>query len=129
MATTTSKFNRSKATLTEINRELKRLASRKCRAKTSEAAAEAAAQYEDLAAFKAKKFQTTRQSYATYSDEAIASLDLETTVKAIKSLQSRRCLYPNLAAETMEVEAKYQAHRAELLERAQLEKLLAKYQA
>lgn len=29
----------------------------------------------------------------------------------------------------MEVEAKYQAHKAELLERAQLEKLMAKYQA
>lgn len=129
MTATTSKFNRSKATLTEVNRELKRLASRKCRAKTPEAATQAAKEYEALAAFKAEKFQTTRQSYATYSDEAIAALDLETTVKAIKSLQSRRCLYPNLAAETLEVEAKYQAHKAELLEKAQLEKLLAKYQA
>lgn len=129
MTTTASKFDRSKATLTEVNRELKRLASRKCRAKTAEDRKAAAKAYEDLAAFKAGKFQTTRQSYATYSDEAIASLDLATTVKAIKSLQSRRCLYPNLAAETMEVEAKYQAHKAELLEKAQLEKLLAKYQA
>lgn len=129
MATKTTEFCKDSASLTEVNRELKRLASRKCRAKTEKDRKAAAKAYEELAAFKAEKFQTTRQSYATYSDEAIAALDLETTVKAIKSLQSRRCLYPNLAAETLEVEAKYQAHRAELLERAQLEKLLAKYQA
>ena len=129
MTTTASKFDRSNATLTEVNRELKRLASRKCRAKTAEDRKAAAKAYEELAAFKAAKFQTTRQSYATLSDEAIAALDLETTVKGIKSLQSRRCLYPNLAAETLEVEAKYQAHRAELMERAKLAELMAKYKA
>lgn len=129
MTTTASKFDRSNATLTEINRELKRLASRKCRAKTAEDRKAAAKAYEELAAFKASKFQTTRPSYATLSDEEIAALDLETTIKGIKSLQSRRCLYPNLAAETLEVEAKYQAHRAELMERAKLAELMAKYQA
>lgn len=125
----TKKFNAQKATLTEINRELKRLASRKCRAKDEASKKEAAAQYEKVAAVKAKRFATTKKSYSTFTDEEIAKLDLETTVKAIKSLQSTRCLYPERKAEILKVEAKYQAHRQELADKAQLKALQAKYQA
>lgn len=121
------KFNAKSATLTEINRELKRLASRKCRAKTDEDRKKAQDAYEKLVKVKNDRFQTTKKSYFTMSDEEIAELDLETTVKAIKSLQSRRCIYPEKRAETMAVELKFRARRDELIERAQLEKLAAKY--
>lgn len=127
--TKAAQFNREAATLTEVNRELKRLASRKCRAKDAKARKEAAKAYEELAAFKAEKFQTSRPSYFTMTEADIAAMDLETTVKAIKSLQSKRCLYPEQTADVLKVEAVYQAHKQELLERAKLEELMAKYNA
>ena len=120
-------FDMTTATLTEINRELKRLASRKCRAKTDEDRKSAAAAYAELAQFKSEKFATTRKSYMTFTDEEIADLDLETTIKAIKSLQSRRCIYPEKTAETLQMEQKFQEHREELAEKALLEKLREKY--
>ena len=121
------KFNAKSATLTEINRELKRLASRKCRAKTDEDRKKAQAEYEKLVKVKNDRFQTTKKSYFTMTDQEIAELDLETTVKAIKSLQSRRCIYPEKAQESLEMELKFRAHKDELVEKAQLEKLMAKY--
>ena len=121
------KFNAKSATLTEINRELKRLASRKCRAKTDEDRKRAQAEYEKLVKVKNERFQTSRKSYFTMTDQEIAELDLETTVKAIKSLQSRRCIYPEKAQESLEMELKFRAHRDELMEKAQLERLMAKY--
>ena len=120
-------FDMATATLTEINRELKRLASRKCRAKTDEDRKSAAAAYAELAQFKSEKFATTRKSYMTFTDEEIADLDLETTVKAIKSLQSRRCIYPEKITETLQMEQKFQKHREELAEKALLDKLREKY--
>lgn len=129
MTAKTTQFDMTTATLTEINRELKRLASRKCRAKTADAKKSAEKAYRELAAFKAEKFATTRKSYMTFTDAEIAELSLEDTVKAIKSLQSRRCIYPEKAAETMQMESKYSAHKAELLEREMLAKLTAKYNA
>lgn len=123
---TTKKFNATKANLTEFNRELKRLASRKCRAKSETERTKIEAEYTKLAQLKAKKFETTKKSYLSYSDAEIAKLDLETTVKAIKSLQSTRCLYPNRKAEVLKVEVKYQAHRTELTEQAEFERLKAK---
>ena len=122
------KFNAKSATLTEINRELKRLASRKCRAKTDEDRKKAQAEYEKLVKVKNDRFQTTKKSYFTMTDQEIAELDLETTVKAIKSLQSRRCIYPEKAQESLEMELKFRAHKDELVEKAQLERLMAKYQ-
>ena len=122
------KFNAKSATLTEINRELKRLDSRKCRAKTDEDRKKAQDAYEKLVKVKNDRFQTTKKSYFTMSDEEIAELDLETTVKAIKSLQSRRCIYPEKAQESLEMELKFRAHKDELVEKAQLERLMAKYQ-
>ena len=121
------KFNAKSATLTEINRELKRLASRKCRAKTDEDRKKAQAAYEELVKVKNDRFQTTKKSYFTMTDQEIAELDLETTVKAIKSLQSRRCIYPEKAKESLEMELKFRAHKDELVEKAQLERLMAKY--
>ena len=121
------KFNAKSATLTEINRELKRLASRKCRAKTDEDRKRAQDEYEKLVKVKNERFQTSRKSYFTMTDQEIAELDLETTVKAIKSLQSRRCIYPEKAQESLEMELKFRAHRDELMEKAQLERLMAKY--
>lgn len=120
-------FDMTSATLTEINRELKRLASRKCRAKSNEDRKSAAKAYAELAQFKAEKFVTTRKSYMTLTDAEIADLDLETTVKAIKSLQSRRCIYPEKSAETLQMEQKFQKHREELAEKALLDKLREKY--
>lgn len=127
MTAKTQTFDRKNATLTEINRELKRLASRKCRAKDEKAKHEAEKAYSELATFKAEKFATTRKSYMTFTDEEIAEMSLEDTVKAIKSLQSRRCIYPEKLAETLQMEDKYQQHRHELLERKMLAELTAKY--
>lgn len=120
-------FDRETATLTEINRELKRLASRKCRAKTADLRKTAEREYKELAAFKTEKFSTTRKSYMTLTDEEIGNLSLEDTIKAIKSLQSRRCIYPEKAQETLQMEVKYTNHKTELVERDLLSKLSDKY--
>lgn len=124
---TTKKFNPTKANLTEFNRELKRLASRKCRAKTDSDKKKAEAEYKKLAKLKAEKFETAKKSYMSYTKDEIAKLNLETTIKAIKSLQSTRCLYPERKAEVLKVEAIYQTHRTELTEKAQFEELKKKF--
>ena len=122
------KFDPKSCTLSEMNRELKRLASRKCRAKEDEDRKKYQAEYDRLVKIKNDRFQTTKKSYVTMTDQEISELDLETTVKAIKSLQSRRCVYPERAQESLEMELKFRAHRDELMEKAQLERLMAKYQ-
>ena len=122
----TKKFNPNKCTLTEMNRELKRLASRKCRAKSDEAFNEAESQYKKLVAIKNKRFNTSRKSYITFTEAEISELDLETTIKAIKSLQSTRCLYPERKDEVLKVEQLFQAHRDEIRDRAELERLQKK---
>ena len=122
------KFDPKSCTLSEMNRELKRLASRKCRAKEDEDRKKYQAEYDRLVKIKNDRFQTTKKSYVTMTDQEISELDLETTIKAIKSLQSRRCVYPERAQESLEMELKFRAHKDELTEKAQLERLMAKYQ-
>lgn len=119
----TTNFDPKTCTLTEMNRELKRLASRKCRAKTDEDRISAEKSYRDLVSIKNSRFGTGRKSYFTLSKDEIESLDLESTIKAIKSLQSRRCVYPDKKDETLRVENIYQEHRIELMRKIQLEKL------
>ena len=128
MATTkTTKFNARNATLAEYNRELKRIASRKCRAEKPEDKARYEAEYKKLAEAKAKKFSNAKQkTYLTYTKAEIAELSLENTIKGIKSLQSTRCLYPERKAEVLKQEQLFQAHRQELMELAQFEALKAK---
>lgn len=123
----TKKFNANKCTLTEMNRELKRLASRKCRAKNDADKKAATDEYAKLVAIKNKRFSTSRKSYISFSADEIAKLDLETTVKAIKSLQSTRCLYPERKAEVLKIEQLFQAHRSELNEIAEFNRLKNKF--
>lgn len=124
---TNKKFNANKCTETEMNREIKRLQSKKCRAKTEEEKAAAQAEVDKLNEVKAKRFKSSKQkSYLTYTTAEINALDLETTVKGIKSLQSTRCLYPGRKEEVLKVEAIYQAHRQNLLDRAKLAELQSK---
>lgn len=123
---TTKKFNPKTATKADFNRKLKAVASRKCRAKDEAARKAAEAEYAELVAIKNERFHA-RKTYQTMTAEEIAALDLETTVKAIKSLQSLRCTAPNKADHYRAIEAKFQKHRTQLVaqaEIARLEKLL-----
>lgn len=114
-------------TLDEMNRELKRLASQKCRAKDEKAKLEAQKAYEKLVSIKNKRFSTTKPSYFTLTDAEIEKLDLETTIKGIASLRSRMCVYKSKKGETLKVLQKYMDHKRELQERAKLAELMAKY--
>jgi len=144
MTAQTKKFNARTATKVEFDRELKRIASAKCIAlgkirnaeadgKPVDAAVQAkyddaVAAYEKVAAQKAKRFPS-RKTYMDMSDKEIAALDLKTTVAGIASLACKRSRYPHLAEEVKVVEAKFQAHKAELTERAEFERLAKKYAA
>lgn len=114
-------------TLDELNRELKRLASRKCRAKDDKARLDAEKSYRELVSIKNDRFQTTKKSYFTMSDDEIQELDLETTIKAIASLRSRMCVYKSKKTETLEVLKKFTDHKTELQERQKLAELMTKY--
>lgn len=114
-------------TLDELNRELKRLASRKCRAKDDKARLDAEKSYRELVDIKNSRFQTTKKSYFTMTDDEIQSLDLETTIKAIASLRSRMCVYKSKKTETLEVLKKFTDHKTELQERQKLAELMTKY--
>lgn len=154
MAAQTKKFNARTATKAEFDRELKRIASAKCiaRQKLKQCAAAhgvpvhtAVATYEDAAAFQAKyddaaaaykkvaaqksKRFPGRKTYMDMTDKEIAALDLKTTVAGIASLACKRSRYPHLADEVRVVEAKFQAHKAELTEKAEFERLAKKYAA
>lgn len=144
MAAQTKKFNARTATKAEFDRELKRIASAKCIAlgklRRAEAAGEevdadiqakydnAVAAYEKVSAQKAKRFPG-RKTYMDMTDKEIAALDLKTTVAGIASLACKRSRYPHLAEEVKAVEAKFQAHKAELTEKAEFERLAKKYAA
>lgn len=144
MAAQTKKFNARTATKAEFDKELKRIASAKCIAlgklRRAGAAGEpvdadvqakydnAVAAYEKVSAQKAKRFPG-RKTYMDMTDKEIAELDLKTTVAGIASLACKRSRYPHLADQVRVVEAKFQAHKAELTERAEFERLAKKYAA
>lgn len=114
-------------TLDELNRELKRFASRKCRAKDEKSRLDAEKSYRELVDIKNSRFQTTKKSYFTMSDNEIQELDLETTIKGIASLRSRMCVYKSKKTETLEVLKKFTDHKTELQERQKLVELMTKY--
>lgn len=144
MTAQTKKFNARTATKAEFDRELKRIASAKCIAlgkiRRAEAADEpveaevqakydnAVAAYEKVAAQKAKRFPS-RKTYMDMTDKEIAALDLKKTVAGIASLACKRSRYPHLADQVRVVEAKFQAHKAALTEKAEFERLAKKYAA
>lgn len=127
--TTTNTFNPKTADLLTINRKLKALASQKTHAKQkgdSEKYAAISQQYSELATIKSKRFPTKKShSYATYTDDEIAQLDLYTSIKAVKSLQSLICLYPHRTSELAPIRDKFIAHRDQLKAQAQLQQLQA----
>lgn len=126
--TTAKKFNPKTATKAEFNRKLKAIASKKCRAKTPADKKAAEAEYAELVAIKNERWHA-RKTYLTMTAAEIEELNLETTVKAIKSLQSLRCTAPDKADHYRKIEAKFQKHRQTLVakaELARLEKLLKK---
>lgn len=123
----TKKFDPMTCSLTEMNRELKRLASRKCRAKSEDEKVLFSGEYEKLSQIKSDRFTSSKKTYFSMTKKEIESLDLETTVKGIKSLQSRKCLYPQKREETEMVEKIFRDHRDQLIEKSKLEELLRKY--
>lgn len=127
--TTTKTFNAKTATLLDINRKLKALASQKTHAKQKGDAAKydkVSAEYAEIAAIKAKRFPTKRShSYSTYTVEEINALDLETTVKGVKSLQSLICVYPHRMSELAPVRDAFIAHRDTLQAQLKLAELQA----
>lgn len=127
--TTTKTFNAKTATLIDINRKLKALASQKTHAKQKGDVAKydkVSAEYTEIAAIKAKRFPTKRShSYATYTQAEIDALDLETTVKGVKSLQSLICVYPHRMDELAPVRDAFITHRDTLQAQLKLAELQA----
>lgn len=127
--TTTKTFNPETASLTDITRKLKALASQKTHAKQkgdSTKYESITAQYTELAAIKARRFPTKRShSYSTYTQAEIDSLDLDTTIKAVKSLQSLICVYPNRITELAPIRDRFISHRDTLQAQLKLEQLKA----
>lgn len=109
-----TEFDPSSASLTEFNRELKRLASLKCRTDNAAYIEQYAARYNEIAEIKSQRFTKSRVNYHTLTPEQIAGLDLATTVKAIKSLQSATCLYPERRPEIIPQLNRYQDRRSQL---------------
>lgn len=126
--TTTKKFNAQTATLTEINRELKRLASVKCRNKDDAVKYDAAvAEYARIDAIKQERFGEKR--YLDWTADEIAQASLSVAVKGVKSLQSAKTLYPERHAEILPKLAEWIAHRDYLKELARFEEMKAKFEA
>lgn len=126
MATKTTKtFDPATADLTTINRELKRLASRKCRAKSDADRMEAATEYARVDAVKQSRFG--QKHYRDWTADEIATANLETATKATKSLQSAKTLYPEKHDEILPKLAEWMQRRDELLEVARLHELAAKH--
>lgn len=121
---TSKTFDAKKASLTELNRELKRLASRKCRAKSDEEKATFAAEYAKIDAVKQSRFGQKR--YADWNETEIAAADLQTAVKAVKSLQSAKTLYPKRHGEILPKLDQWLERRNALQELAKFEELKAK---
>lgn len=142
MAAQTKKFNARTATKDDFDKELKRIASAKCialgkirRAKDAGEPVDADVQakydnavaaYKKVADQKEKRFPG-RKTYMDMTDKEIAALNLKKTVAGIASLACKRSRYPHLAEEVKLQEAKFQAHKAELTERAEFERLAKKY--
>lgn len=120
------KFDVKSASLTEINRELKRLASRKCRAKSDEERDQFAAEYKAVDRVKQQRFG--QKHYADWDETEIATASLSVAIKAVKSLQSAKTLYPERRDEILPKLGQWIAHRNELQQRAKYEELKAKYE-
>lgn len=127
--TASKTFNAKTASQVEMVRKLKALASQKTHAKQKgdvKKYEDITKQYAEIAAIKAKRFPTKRShSYSTYTQAEIDSLDLETTVKGVKSLQSLICVYPNRMDELAPVRDAFIAHRDTLQAQLKLAELQA----
>lgn len=125
---TTKTFNIKTASLADFNRELKRIASAKCRAKDEDAKKSFELEYNKIKQAKLKKFPS-KKSYFSMTPDEIRELDLETTIKGIASLRSKRCIYPDQTDVVLEKEQLFIDHKTELQERAKFLELQAKYSA
>lgn len=127
--TASKTFNAKTASQVEMVRKLKALASQKTHAKQKgdvKKYEDITKQYAEIAAIKAKRFPTRRShSYSTYTQAEIDSLDLETTVKGVKSLQSLICVYPSRMDELAPVRDAFIAHRDTLQAQLKLAELQA----
>ena len=136
------KLKVNSATLVEFDRELRNLSSVKCNAlkkiRQHQAAEEevpeelqqrydeTVAEFERVRTAKARRFPS-KKSYMDMSKDEIAQLDLETCVKAIASMASRRTRYPEKNDETNAQDALFRKRKDELTgkanARAELKKL------
>ena len=136
------KLKVNQATLPEMDRELRNLSSVKCNALKAIRQAEAAgdevpeelqkkyddavAEFDRVRAAKSRRFKT-KKSYMDMTKAEIAQLDLETCVKAIASMASRRTRYPEKNDETNAQDALFRRRKDELTgkanARAELKKL------
>ena len=121
---TSKKFNAKTASLTELNRELKRLSSRKHRANSDEEKAQFAAEYARIDDVKQSRFG--KKHYIDWTEAEIAATDLQTAVKGVKSLQSAKTLYPERHGEILPKLALWIERRNDLQELAKFEELKAK---
>lgn len=126
------KFNEKTATLAEFNRKLKAIASRKCRAKTTDEAKAAEAEYSRIKAAKDAKFggkSINRKNYMQMSSEEIAKLTAEELRKGLNVVYSMRHYYKG-SAKAPQVEAQFELFTAaiqQLEDRKKYEELRKKF--
>lgn len=121
---TSKTFDAKTASLTELNRELKRLSSGKHRAKTAEEKAQFALEYASIVDVKQERFG--QKHFIDWSEAEIAEANFTTAVRAVKSLQSAKTLYPERHDEILPKLAQWIEHRNDLKELAKYEELKAK---
>ena len=123
---TNKKFNAQTATLVEINRELKRLASVKCRNKDDQDKYDAAVKEIDrINDIKNQRFG--EKHYIDWSADEIANASFSVAKKAVKSLQSAKTLYPHRLDEILPKLNEWMERRDSLKELEHLKELASKH--
>lgn len=116
-------FDTERSTLDEFNRELKRLASRKCRAKTKADRTRFENEYKQLVKIKNERFGTNTRGFLYLTPDQIAELSLQDLVRGLNSIRSTRSVYPSRKAECLEVEALYNERITFLKAKAEYDRL------
>lgn len=113
------KVDIKKCGLSEMNRELKRLASIKCRKKGKEEAKIAQRMYEELVEIKNKRFggkSIKKCNYMELSLEEINGLSLEELRKGLNVIYSMRCYYKGNEKKSKEVEKMFKIYSGKIKE-------------
>ena len=116
------KVNVKECSLSEINRELKRLASLKCRAKSEEEKKFFEKKYNELVGIKNKRFGgkvVKKCNYMGLNKKEIESLSVEDLEKGLNVIYSMRCYYKG-SEKSAEVEKMFEIYKKVLNDKKEL---------